>query len=156
MSPEQRAKLSTDRKGKWFVGRKLSEEAKAKLSAAKLANNPMKGRHHTEETKAKMRAAKNISHEPGEQAVNWQGGRPHDRHGYVLVYAPDHPDAVGNYVREHRLVMEHVLGRRLMAEEHVHHSNEVKDDNRPENLRLMTRAEHTRHHALIRAGRQSD
>ncbi len=43
----------------------------------------------------------------------------------------------------HVLLMEQALGRKLTADEVVHHLNENKKDNRLENLTVMTRAEHT-------------
>lgn len=70
----------------------------------------------------------------------WRGGRIFDRYGYVLVRAPGHPFAnAGGYVREHRLVMERVLGRILLPGEVVHHADGDRSNNAPENLELYAR-----------------
>lgn len=70
--------------------------------------------------------------------------------GYVLLLMPGHhlADKRG-LVREHRLVWEEANGRRLRSSEDVHHINGVKDDNRPENLVALTRAEHIAHHGPL-------
>ena len=65
--------------------------------------------------------------------------------GYLTIYAPAHPAAGHNgRVLEHRIIMEQVLGRPLTREEHVHHRNGDKTDNRPENLEVLAPDEHTR------------
>jgi HNH endonuclease len=76
----------------------------------------------------------------GSSNGHWKGGRTRHKAGYVMVWAPGHPRAgKGQYVFEHILVMERLLGRHLVPQESVHHRNGVKDDNRPENLELWTR-----------------
>jgi hypothetical protein len=82
--------------------------------------------------------------------------------GYVLIYLPMHPSAPGDYVYEHRLVMERHLERLLESHEYVHHKNEDKTDNRIENLQVVRSSEHRILHGngisdeavagLIRAG----
>lgn len=76
----------------------------------------------------------------------WQGGYVVDDEGYILEHRPDHPCATkGGYVRQHRLVMERVLGRFLTPEEVVDHKNRDTSDNAPSNLDLYSsNAEHLR------------
>lgn len=86
-------------------------------------NNPMYGRRR-------------------ELAPPWKGGRK-IQNGYILIFVPEHPFCDHNgYVREHRLVMEKYLGRYLTRDEDVHHKNGDTQDNRIENLELMTHGDH--------------
>lgn len=47
---------------------------------------------------------------------------------------------------EHRIVMEQLLGRKLLPGEIVHHKNDCKRDNSPGNLQVMTQSEHMKIH----------
>ena len=78
----------------------------------------------------------------------WKGGIVNDDAGYVLVKQDGHPRAKkhGGYVREHILVAERIIGRHLEPDEVVHHINGIKNDNRPENLMVMTKSEHISYH----------
>lgn len=77
---------------------------------------------------------------------NYRGGRFIDQHGYVVVLNPRRTTHRDRYIYEHRLVMEEDLGRPLSRDEHVHHRNGVKTDNRIENLQLTSVSEHARLH----------
>lgn len=57
-----------------------------------------------------------------------------------------HPFFPGVEVARARIVMSSLLGRALDADEHVHHRNGVKSDDRPENLQVLRAEEHNRHH----------
>lgn len=50
---------------------------------------------------------------------------------------------------KHRFIMEMHMGRKLNPNEVVHHKNEIKTDNRIENLEIMTRKYHSSHHGKI-------
>ncbi len=95
-------------------------------------------------SKVCMRAAQRLR--TGSLSPKWRGGLVHQRGGYILEYAPDHPCAnAGGYVLQHRLVMERHLGYLLPGDHHVHHMNGDKMDNRLENLQLLPKSAH---HAL--------
>lgn len=72
----------------------------------------------------------------------WKGGKTFDRDGYVTLWMPS------GKIKEHRLVIEKRLGRKLRKNEVVHHKNENKSDNRACNLQIMTASEHARFHRL--------
>ncbi len=61
--------------------------------------------------------------------------------GYWVLYRRyDKP------IKEHIKIMEDHIGRKLEKDEIVHHINEIRTDNRIENLKLMTRGEHSKYH----------
>ncbi len=71
-----------------------------------------------------------------------KGKRLMNSNGYILFWQPSHPNAYNKRVFEHRLVMEKYIGRYLETWELVHHINGIKDDNRLENLKLVSRHTH--------------
>lgn len=85
----------------------------------------------------------------GPKNPSWKGGRTKHSKGYVLILCPGHKRAdCRGYVPEHVLVAEQMLGRPLKKNERVHHKNKKRDDNRPENLQVMTVREHQQLHGL--------
>lgn len=78
---------------------------------------------------------------------SYKGGPTTTRGGYVWEYVGDHPLAnQWGFVAQHRLVGADLIGRPLVKGEVVHHHNNIRHDNRPENLEVMTQAAHRKHH----------
>jgi len=144
-----------DKNGRFLKGFKHTEERKAYLRTLKGEKSPA-WRGGKMKPKNCIDCGKTIGHRStrcpscinqGEAHSQWKGGRI-KRGGYILIRCENHPRAkhAGRYIREHNLVMEKHLGRYLQKGEVVHHINSIKDDNRLENLQLMTRSEHMRLH----------
>jgi hypothetical protein len=74
----------------------------------------------------------------GERHGAYKGGRFINKNGYVMVLIA----GSGKYELEHRRVIEHNIGRKLLSSETVHHINGIKTDNRIENLTIIGLAEH--------------
>lgn len=98
----------------------------------------------------------------GPEANAWRGGRAvMGSHRYVGIWMPDHPRATrGGHVLEHIVIAERALGKPLPPGVLVHHVNEIKQDNRNQNLVVcQDNAYHKLIHArmrIIKAGGNPD
>ena len=82
-----------------------------------------------------------------EKSPAWKGGKTKSKRGYIYIKSPKHLFSNGRgYVFEHRLIMEKFLKRYLEPNEVIHHINGIKNDNRLENLELMTQDRHMQLH----------
>jgi len=128
----------------YLSGSTLEECAQAFKSTEKIITNILKVNNIP-----RRRAIKR--NQWGENNSSWKGGKHKNRAGYILLYLPDHPAASRRgLIMEHRVVMENHIGRYLKSYEVVHHKNQIKDDNRIENLELMTKSEHQALHNKMR------
>lgn len=85
----------------------------------------------------------------GEINPHWNGGTAETGGGYIWVTSKGHHRANKNgYVLEHILVAEKKIGRLLTDLEVVHHEDENKKNNSPDNLMVFpSQSEHMIYHA---------
>ena len=115
----------------------VSDEIRKKLS---LAN---KGKKISEEQRRAISERNSCNY----NGMNGYGHTKLHGSGYILAYVPKHPNAhKDGYAMLHTVLMERAIGRYLEPGEVVHHINHIRDDNRLENLRLMTNHEHCSMH----------
>ncbi len=143
LSEETKQKISEAKKGTpaWNKGLECDEDSKKKMSESH------KGLHHTEETKKKISKAT-----LGENSANWKGGDSISDTGYQVLWRED---VKYHHQYEHRIVMEDYLGRKLKANEYVHHIDGDKLNNNISNLQVMTPSEHSKLHAKLRKERKN-
>lgn len=98
------------------------------------------------ECKAKLSASAKARGWIGDKHPGWKGGFTKNSLGYIQNNLA--------VKLQHRHVMETHLGRALMSNEIVHHKDGNKQNNEINNLEIMTRADHLKHHlAQLLAGR---
>ena len=81
-----------------------------------------------------------------------------DKEGYIRLYDPANEDAWNDgKILEHRVVAAEKLRRKLLPSEVVHHRDEDKTNNNPDNLMVFkTTADHTAYHYGARAVLEGD
>lgn len=117
-----------------------------KISVAKRKGKP-----------AHNKGKKLDSSQKGSNHPSWKGGRYIASDGYVMIHVGGEKQEVGwtNYQKEHKLVAEEMLNRKLEKGEVVHHIDGQKTNNDPNNLWVTSSAKHRQaHNSLQEIGYQ--
>lgn len=138
---------------------KIYKEIKLNNIPTRPQRKGMLGKKHSKrvcDIISKTHKGKKLSNETKEKLreTHIKGGIGHKKYrsdGYITIYFPDHPRSTKEgYILEHVLVAECILGRWLKDNECVHHINGKRNDNRKENLVVMTKSEHMSLHSKKR------
>lgn len=90
-----------------------------------------------------IRVRKRTDDQWGDKNHAWKGGRVGGGQGYILIKQYGHHRSnKRGYVFEHILVWEKANNRLVPRGFVIHHINNLRDDNRIENLQFMTANEH--------------
>jgi len=146
-------------------GSKHSLESKKKMSSSlKGRVSPNKGKKFSLESRKKMsdsakkRGCTMTKETLKRNSERWKLGIGHpkwkqigtvrsDGHGYNYIKIQN-GQGPKNWKYEHWAVMENHLGKKINWKKYcIHHINEIKNDNRIENLKLMTKFEHKSFHS---------
>lgn len=127
-------------------GREIGYKGKHKFIWTRCPDCGKKRWVELAKTKAKHPRCKSCANKR-ENHPNWKNGRS-TKEGYIqILMEPTSPyfkmSSSHGYLLEHRLVMAKYLGRCLEPYEMIHHKNRIRDDNRIENLELMTTVKHS-------------
>jgi len=86
---------------------------------------------------------------PGEASGTWNGGLFKTKRGYWYVYSPEFATSREKHLKRSRYVVSVILGRKLTAQETVHHIDGDTENDHRSNLYLFdTRKEHLDYHRL--------
>lgn len=107
-------------------------------------SNGLKRRGKPSHNKGKKLSAE----QKGANHPSWKGGKYIGGDGYVMIYVGDNGSEIGwhSYRKEHTIVFEESLNRKLTADEVIHHIDGDKTDNQIENLWLTDGIGHRNAH----------
>ena len=96
----------------------------------------------TSVTRVLRRNGLKTGHKKGPEHPMWKGGRVL-KNGYPSIWSPKHHRKNNcGYVKEHVLIMEKELGRKIKKTEHIHHIDFTRDNNNPLNLWVCSGSNH--------------
>ena len=141
--------IKRNSKGQFLKGHLDYVPTESRLRQAETFSKRWKGRIFCSKNLFKSGKDNPMSGRNGILNPNWKGGKILMK-GYWFIRKPNHPRvSKHNYIKRCWLVAEKYLKRHLYKGETIHHINETKTDDRPENLYLFpNNREHTLFHKL--------